>query len=188
MAIKMKTLTVAMLAMAAFAGVSTAHAAASSTVVSGGTVHFTGEVVNAACSVSPDSADQTVKLGQVRAASLSSAGAVANQKQFSIDLADCDTTVSSTASVSFNGPATPAGDALAVSSITTAGVAATNVGIQILDNMGTVVKPNSNVGTTAFTLHDGTNSIPLTAQFVSTDGGATAGAADADATFNIEYN
>ncbi|MGR7122250.1 type 1 fimbrial major subunit FimA [Klebsiella aerogenes] len=181
---KMKSLSAAMLTLTILSGATVAQAA----TVSGGTVHFTGEVVNAACAVSPNSADQTVKLGQVRAASLTDAGSVANQTPFNIVLADCDTTVSTSASVSFNGPATTAGDALSVSSISTNGVAATNVGIQILDQSGTVIKPNTAVGSTAFTLQDGVNTIPFTAQFVSTAGGATAGAADADATFNIEYN
>jgi|AGFS01.1.fsa_nt_gi P pilus assembly protein, pilin FimA len=187
MAMKMKALTAALFTVVAFSA-ATAHAAGSTTSVSGGTIHFTGEVVNAACSVAPGSSDQTVKLGQVRAASLATKGTVANPTPFTIDLTDCDSTVSSTASVSFNGPAASAGDALSVSSLTTSGVAATNVGIQILDSAGTVIKPNSNVGSAAFTLQDGTNKIPFTAQFVALADGATAGAADADATFNIAYN
>lgn len=186
MANKLKSLTVAMLAMAAFSGINAAQAA--STTVSGGTIHFTGEVVNAACAVDSASADLPVPLGQVRAASLADAGSTANPTPFSIVLDDCDSSVSSTAAISFYGPATAAGDALSVSSITTSGVAATNVGIQILDQTKTVVKPNSDVPSAAFTLIDGTNTLPFTAQFVSTDGGATAGAADADATFNIAYN
>ena len=32
--------------------------------VNGGTVHFKGELVNAACSVNTDSSEQTVNLGQ----------------------------------------------------------------------------------------------------------------------------
>ncbi|WP_320408289.1 type 1 fimbrial major subunit FimA [Klebsiella aerogenes] len=182
----MKSLTAAMLAMAAFSGVTVAHAA--STTVSGGTIHFTGEVVNAACAVAPESADQTVPLGQVRAASLADAGSTANPTGFNIKLNDCDTSVSTTAAISFYGPTTAAGDALSVSSITTAGAAATNVGIQILDQNSQVVSPNTDVPSSAFTLIDGTNTLPFTAQFISTDGGATAGAADADATFNVAYN
>lgn len=186
MANKLKSLTVAMLAMAAFSGINAAQAASST--VSGGTIHFTGEVVNAACAVAPESADQTVPLGQVRAASLADAGSTANPTAFSIKLNDCDTSVSTTAAISFYGPATTAGDALSVSSITTTGAAATNVGIQILDRNNTVVKPNTDVPSSAYTLIDGANTLPFTAQFVSTDGGATAGAADADATFNVAYN
>ncbi len=155
--------------------------------VNGGTVHFTGEVVNAACAVSSDSSDQTVALGQARSASLATAGAVSNQTPFNIVLTDCDTAISTTASVAFNGPANADGQSLAPSSITTQGVAAKNVGIQILDSTNTVIAPNSNLTGAPSALIDGTNTIPFTAQFISL-GSATVGAADADATFNVTYN
>ncbi|WP_429170581.1 hypothetical protein [Aeromonas rivipollensis] len=45
-----------------------AFAAEPATIVTGGTVYFNGEVVNAACAVSSDSLDQTVYLDQVRTA------------------------------------------------------------------------------------------------------------------------
>lgn len=183
MGIKLKALSVAILAMSAMSAAN----AASTTTVTGGTIHFTGEVVDAACSVSPQSADQTVPLGQVRAATMKTAGATANPTPFNIILQDCDTTVSTNAAVSFYGPATAAGDALSVSSITTPGAAATNVGIQIIDQNEQVVKPNSDIPSSAFTLIDGTNTLPFKAQFLS-QGDATAGAADADATFNVVYN
>ena len=47
---------------------------ASAAIVNGGTVHFKGEVVEAACAVNMNSADQTVQLGQVRAAKLDADG------------------------------------------------------------------------------------------------------------------
>ena len=53
-----------MTAMAA--GGMTCAANADTSTVSGGTVNFTGQVVNAACSVSADSIDQTVTLSQVQ--------------------------------------------------------------------------------------------------------------------------
>lgn len=187
MAIKLKALSCALLAISAFSGVGVANAAGSTTTVNGGTVHFTGEVVDAACAVSKDSEDLPVALGQVRSATLADAGSVANQTPFNITLVDCDTTVASTAAIAFAGPATTAGDALSVSSITTQGTAATNVGIQILDKDGTVLAPNTDTSSPA-TLINGTNTLPFTAQFVSTEGGATPGAADADATFSVTYN
>ncbi|MDI4516531.1 fimbrial protein, partial [Escherichia coli] len=76
------------------AGGMSCAANADTATVSGGTVNFTGQVVNAACSVSADSIDQTVTLSQVRTSKLTAAGMVANQKEdFSIKLEDCDTTV-----------------------------------------------------------------------------------------------
>ena len=42
--------------------------------VNGGTVHFKGELVNAACSVNTDSSEQTVNLGQYRTAKFTKVG------------------------------------------------------------------------------------------------------------------
>lgn len=186
MSIKLKALSIALLATASFASAG-AFAAASGTTVAGGTVHFTGEVVDAACVVDTGSQNQTVELGQVKMSDLATKGAVANTKQFNITLDECSTLAASTAAVSFNGPVTAEdASALSVSSITTPGNAATNVGIQILSD-GTVITPNGGATGSKMTLVDGTNVLPFAAQFVAT-GIATAGAADADATFNITYN
>ncbi|MBV8044831.1 fimbrial protein BcfA [Pluralibacter sp.] len=165
-------------ATAAQAGITT------STTVSGGTVNFVGQVVDAACAVSANSTDQTVTLSQVRTAKLTAAGAVANQKEaFSIDLADCDTTVSQNAAVIFNGqedstqPGTLANTAGAGS--------ATNVALQLYGPDGQVL----NVGDTSstVTLVDGANSIPLSVDYIAT-GAATAGNVAATATFNMVYS
>lgn len=88
-----------MVSAIAFGGMlSTAQA--DTTTVTGGTVNFVGQVVDAACSVSADSVDQTVTLGQVRASKLTEAGMVANQKEdFTIKLEDCDTQTSQNAAV-----------------------------------------------------------------------------------------
>ena len=91
-----------MMVTAISAGGMMTSAFADTATVSGGTVNFVGQVVNAACSVSADSVDQTVTLSQVRASKLTAAGMVANQKEdFSIKLEDCDTTVSQEAAVIF---------------------------------------------------------------------------------------
>ncbi|QZY80909.1 fimbrial protein [Klebsiella sp. CTHL.F3a] len=181
----MKIKTLAFVVTSALALSSTAALAAST--ANGGTVHFTGEITNGTCAVSANSGNQTVKLGQAKATSLAAAGKVSNQTAFNIDLIDCDTTVAATAAVAFSGPATAAGDALSVSSITTPGVAATNVGIQILDQNNAVIKPNSGVPGAAKNIDNSTVTLPFTAQFISY-GSATAGAADADAQFTVYYN
>nr|VUD26840.1 major type 1 subunit fimbrin (pilin) [Salmonella sp. NCTC 7297] len=58
--------------------------------VSGGTIHFEGKLVNAACAVSTKSADQTVTLGQYRTASFKAVGDTTAQVPFTIILNDCD--------------------------------------------------------------------------------------------------
>jgi hypothetical protein len=78
---------------------------ADTVTVNGGTVHFKGEVVNAACAVDAGSIDQTVQLGQVRSAKLATAGNTSTAVGFNIQLNDCDTTVATKASVAFTGTA-----------------------------------------------------------------------------------
>jgi len=70
----MKLKNIALVMLSAFALTSTAVYAAEGdaptespiTTVNGGTVHFKGEVVNAACAIDSESMNQTVELGQVR--------------------------------------------------------------------------------------------------------------------------
>lgn len=172
-----------------FSAVSTASYAATTTS-SGGTIHFTGEVVNAACAVAPQSGNMTIQLGQVRSKELDgTTGKLANKQDFKIALTDCDSMVSQNAQVALYGDtSTDDNSALSVSSITTIGTAATGVGIQVLDSKGVVIQPNTGTGGAASTILDGNTYIPLSAQFISTKAAVTPGAADADVTFSIIYS
>ena len=69
----MKIKTLAIVVLSALSLSSTA-ALAAATTVNGGTVHFKGEVVNAACAVDAGSVDQTVQLGQVRRTRIAGTG------------------------------------------------------------------------------------------------------------------
>lgn len=62
----MKKTVLALMASAIVFGGMVSTAQADTTTVTGGTVNFVGQVVDAACSVSADSVDQTVTLSQVR--------------------------------------------------------------------------------------------------------------------------
>ena len=101
----MKIKTLAIVVLSALSLSSTAALAELPTTVNGGTVHFKGEVVNAACAVDAGSVDQTVQLGQVRTASLKQAGATSSAVGFNIQLNDCDTSVATKAAVAFLGTA-----------------------------------------------------------------------------------
>ncbi|ATA24616.1 type-1 fimbrial protein subunit A [Brenneria goodwinii] len=164
--------------------------AAAATTVSGGTVHFKGEIVNAACAVSTNSADQTVNLGQYRTANFTAVGAYTSKVPFTIKLEDCDTTVSTTAAVAFNGSADSTDNTvLSTSNITNGGAgAASGVGIEISDSKGTVLPPNGSTFSAAQTLVNGNgNTLNFTARYKSTLEAVTPGQADADATFTMQY-
>lgn len=153
----------------------------------GGTIHFTGEMVNAACAVSTQSANQTVELGQYRTGSFSRVGDTSAKIPFTIVLNDCDSEVATNVAVAFSGQtdATNA-DLLAVASSDNTPTAG-NVGIEILDNASVALSPNGAEFSTAQALVDGTNTIHFSARYKSTAATVTPGQANADATFVVKY-
>lgn len=164
-----------------------ASGATGSTSVTGGSVHFTGSVVDSACAVAQDSVDQTVTMGQVRLTAFGdnpAAGTAAGQKvPFSIKLADCDSTVSTQATVTFNGTAA-SGQSGVLDNAAGAG-GAQGVGIQIYDNDGSAL--DLGTASKAATLIDGTNTMNFSADYVATNSSVTAGDVDTTATFNVTY-
>jgi major type 1 subunit fimbrin (pilin) len=169
-------------------GATSAYAVGQDTTVNGGIVHFTGEIVNAACSVSTNSDGQTVKLGQYRTTAFATAGATSASIPFNIVLNDCDPSVSSLASMSFSGQALSTDPTLlAVNASGDNAVVATGVGIEIMDKASTVLPPDGTTYSAEQTLINGTNTFPFSARYKSTAASVTAGKANADATFAIHY-
>lgn len=167
----MKIKTLAIVVLSALSLSSTA-ALAAATTVNGGTVHFKGEVVNAACAVDAGSVDQTVQLGQVRTASLAQEGATSSAVGFNIQLNDCDTNVASKAAVAFLGTAIDAGHTNVLALQSSAAGSATNVGVQILDRTGAALTLDGATFSSETTLNNGTNTIPFQARYFAT-GAAT---------------
>jgi len=167
-----------------------AMAAPTSTSVTGGTVHFKGTVIDAACAVDDNSIEQTVTMGQVRTARFGAAGSItvgtaANQKvPFSISLKDCDITVASNASVTFNGTAA-AGLATALDNAGGPG-SASGVGIQIYDAKGIAI--GLGTASTPLALINGENTLAFTADYITTKTTVTPGDVEATATFNVTYS
>ncbi len=67
-----------------------------------GTVHFKGEIIDAPCSIAPESADQTVDLGQVSNSALANKG-TSTPVPFSIKLQDCDISTYHTVTATWSG-------------------------------------------------------------------------------------
>ncbi|WP_218658608.1 type 1 fimbrial major subunit FimA, partial [Escherichia coli] len=160
----MKIKTLAIVVLSALSLSSTA-ALAETTTVNGGTVHFKGEVVNAACAVDAGSVDQTVQLGQVRTASLKQTGATSSAVGFNIQLNDCDTSVATKAAVAFLGTAIDATHPKVLALQSSAAGSATNVGVQILDRTGNELTLDGATFSAQTTLNNGTNTIPFQARY-----------------------
>ncbi|NBJ34220.1 fimbrial protein [Serratia fonticola] len=97
----MKLNKIMLAAVLSFGALSTAHAAPGG----GGTVTFTGSIIDAPCSIAPGSDNQTKDLGQVSKTRLSKSGNTGNSiaVPFEIELQDCDVTTMKTVSVTFTG-------------------------------------------------------------------------------------
>jgi major type 1 subunit fimbrin (pilin) len=149
-----------------------------------GTIQFNGEIIDAACTVSPSSANQTVNLGQISDKAFTGAGDTAGATAFQIDLTSCPATVSS-ASVKFDG--TPyQGDNSALELTQGAGVA-TGVGIQIRNADNSVLPLFTQSQSTTLS-QTGTNTLKFNAAYVAKAAAVTAGPANATATFSVVYN
>ncbi|GAA3898060.1 type 1 fimbrial major subunit FimA [Gibbsiella dentisursi] len=184
-----KIIVAAGAAMALCVGV--AHAGDASTITeTGGTIHFKGKLTSAPCSVSTDSDGQTVELGEYTTHHFNASGIKGTEKPFQIKLEDCDVTTYTTAAVAFSGRQDADNESLLAVDSGLSGdqsATATGVGIQILDGKSQVVKPDGSSFSTEQTLNDGENILNFAAQYVST-AAATAGEANADATFIMQYN
>ncbi|AHG21160.1 type-1 fimbrial protein subunit A [Chania multitudinisentens RB-25] len=178
---KIKSLAASVVAILSLTGVANA-----ATTVNGGSIHFRGEVVNAACAVDAGSIGQTVELGQVKTTTLAVAGNTSSAVGFNIQLNDCDTTVANEASVAFTGTAVSSTYNTALALQGSAAGNASNVGVQILDRTGTALTVDGATFSATSTLNDGTVVVPFQARYIAT-GVATAGIANADATFQVQY-
>ncbi|WP_259567499.1 fimbrial protein [Enterobacter sichuanensis] len=127
-----------------------------------GTVTFTGSIIDAPCSITPDTVDQTVNLGEVSKAALELAGGTSTPQNFEIKLQQCDTTTLKTVSATFTGAA-------ATGNPNNLGITGTASGASIVltDGAGTPVKLGT--PTAAQTLADGDNILNFSA-YLEADG------------------
>ena len=164
-----KQIIFSILTASALTATTGAYAIGEDVTVTGGVVHFTGDIVNAACSVSTNSDGQTVKLGQYRTAAFTAAGVETAAVPFNIVLNDCDPTVSSLASIAFSGQADATdSDLFAVNASGENATVATGVGIVIKDKASAVLPPDGATYSAKQTLIKGTNTFPFTANYKST--------------------
>lgn len=67
-----------------------------------GSITFTGSIIDAPCSITPDSSNQTVDLGQISNSLLAKAGS-STPRNFTIDLEKCDTATKKNVTITFGG-------------------------------------------------------------------------------------
>ena len=119
-------------------------------------------------------------------ASLDQDGATSSAVGFNIQLNDCDTDVASKAAVAFLGTTIDTNHTNVLALQSSAAGSATNVGVQILDKTGAALALDGASFSAQTTLNNGTNTIAFQARYYAI-GAATPGAANADATFKVQY-
>ncbi|BFO09101.1 type 1 fimbrial protein [Serratia rubidaea] len=130
-----------------------------------GTVTFKGSIIDAPCSIVPDSADQTVDIGQVSSKVLQGGG-TSSPQQFNIKLDGCALDTIKAVTAAFSGIAD--GNNLALQGGTAAGAS-----IVIQDKTGKAIKINDATGSSPYTLTDGSNNLQFSA-FLQGNGASTA--------------
>jgi len=160
-----------------------------------GKVTFKGEIIDAPCSISSDSIDQTVELGQI-ANSILAAGGSSTPKQFTIQLDDCvfatDPTTSAPlldkVAITFSGAS--AGFNPELLGVTGLSGDVDNVGIQITDTKGTPI--NMGISTTQeHQLQEGSNTLQYSAYLTGANVGVEnipLGKFEGVTNFTLAYN
>lgn len=151
-----------------------------------GTINFTGNIIGATCSVTSGVAGtQTVSLGGIAKSNLAVAGDTSAATKFSIVLSNCPTDfVPTKVSVKFDGNSVVSDSSLLALS---AGQTATGVGVQILEADGTTAIPLRSDSAAKTLAATGDTTLNFVARYKAT-AAATAGTANANTTFVVDYN
>ncbi|KFN18164.1 fimbrial protein [Aeromonas bestiarum] len=126
-----------------------------------GQVTFNGEIINAPCSVAPESVDQVVEMGQISTKELVNGGE-SNSKPFSIKLLNCEISEKEDAvKVTFSGIKDTVDDSLLVIGGGNGTGQAAGAGIKMTAPGGAPIVLGT--PTAAFALTNGDNELPFSA-------------------------
>lgn len=145
----MKLNKIVIAASLAFGMASVAHAAGQGD----GQITFNGSIIDAPCSINPNSVNQTVSLGQVSNAALENGGTSA-PRNFQIELENCALSTAKTVTTTFTGAAGAAGR-LGITGT------ASGASIALTDGAGKPVVLGT--ATAAQTLQNGSNTLNFSA-------------------------
>lgn len=153
-------------------------------VIDGGITHFRGALTAEACTVSTDSRNQTINMGQLSSNQFSGVGSQTSPVGFRIYLTECSTAVSDQVGVVFYGVTD--GKDPQVLKVGMGTSAATGVGLALFDEQGQIIVPNTQPRMWN-RLHEGDNSLRFHARYKATSRQVTGGNADAFTWFALIY-
>lgn len=149
-----------------------------------GTVNISGTITDNTCTVSPDSTDFTVTMGNVASKQFKQAGDGSRYEHFSINLEKCGD-VASGVTATFNGAKDSQNtDLLAIPSVTGG---ASGMGIAIYNQDKSLIPLGKDSMQMALTPNQASVSIGFYARYIADGGEVTTGTANASATFILTY-
>lgn len=150
-----------------------------------GKVTFKGSIIDAPCSISPDSIDQTIELGQISNIALVDGGK-STPRTFDVALENCDiSNVTSGVKLTFSGAAASFDDSKKTLGIVGTGAGA---GVQITNGAGNVLTLGT--ATPFQQIQNGNNTLSFSAYLVGNGGKIetiTVGEFSAVADFTLSY-
>lgn len=151
-----------------------------------GTVSFTGEILDAACTVDVASQNQTVELGKYNKSEFPDVNIVTAAKNFNIILKNCPSSVQS-AKVRFDGtPDTVEPTLLAIDSSVADAAEGVAINLMTADKADLPLHSENNYSYTLTS--DADNVLGFYAQYKSTSTTVKAGPANSVANFSVVYN
>ncbi|EFF74329.1 fimbrial protein [Achromobacter piechaudii] len=160
--------------------------AAGTAAADSGNISFQGDITQSACSIGggQQGADMVVKMGSISTNMFSGVGSKGPETNFTIALLGCDTTVSTSASIAFR----PGAGSVISNRLRSLenGSGAKGVAVGLVAEDGTAIA----VGGTgvSYNLVKGTNNFNFKAFYEATDAAVTAGKANAQALFEVQYS
>ena len=152
----------------------------SNAFASAGTVNFTGEIIDAACTVDAGSVNQTVDLGRYSKSEFTAAGDKTAATKFSIVLTNCPATVTG-ATIKFDGSADPANSNLLA---VTGGATGVAINLMTADSGTCRWRALTPTFTAAETVP---NTLDFFAQYEATSATVGVGPANGVANFSVSY-
>lgn len=149
-----------------------------------GTINFTGNITDAACTITPTTATQTVNLGTVSDKAFTANSGSASATRFGITLSACPAAMK-TAKVKFSGATDKINNNLLA--ITPGTGVATGVAIGFYEEDNTFIPINTESASKTLSATANTT-FNFVAKYVATSTTMTAGAANAVGEFTIAYN
>ena len=162
--------------------------AQSAAVLEGGRVNIKGELINGGCAVAPESQHLRVEMGQYRIKTFSGPGSFSTVNvPFTLRLVDCNTAVSSTLAVMFEG-ATPSEDPQVFLATSRPGESpvSSGVGLAIFDSRQRQIVPNT-PAEFQHALNSGENLLHFSARYRAISEHLTPGVIQSDVWFTLIY-